>query len=264
MSLQPQVMATDWLDAPYSSWLSVIARLRPHITVRQTQPALDALYAQLAHLDLRASGQYQVQLKPADRGIDELQGFAHPLWLLMGLVSFVLSIACCNLANLLLGRATARTHEIGVRLALGAGRGRLVRQLLTESLLLSVAGSLLAIAVAWQGSRALMVLAAGAGHWQVALELGWRTAAFTAATALAATILFGAAPALIASRVDVRSALQGARRGADGSRSRHLAGRALIAAQISLSLLLLTGAALLVRSLWNLRIRILDSRPAAP
>ncbi|HEV2447022.1 MAG TPA: ABC transporter permease [Candidatus Sulfopaludibacter sp.] len=254
MSLQPQVMATDWLDAPYSSWLAVVGRLRPGVSSGQVQPALDALYQQLAGLNVRTSGQYQVQLASAVRGIDILQDkFAHPLWMLMGTAGLVLLIACCNLANLLLGRAAARSHEIGVRLALGAGRARLIRQLITESLLLSGLGCLLAGVFGWRAARLLLFLAPSGETWQLNLDFGWHTAAFAAAAGALATLVFGLAPALTATRVDGHSALQAARRRPTGPRVKQLAGRILVAAQISISLLLLSGAALLVRSFWNLR-----------
>jgi len=253
MSVAPLAMATDWLNGPKATWLTVMARLRPAVSTRQAQAALAALYRSL---DERPAGaaEYRLELEPASRGIALLQSrFQSPLLVLMAVAGMVLLIACCNLANLLLGRTTARTHEIGVRQALGAGRPRVVRQLLTESLLLAALGSAAALALARWGSRALAALAAEGQSWHVPVDLDWRVLAFTAAVAIAATCLFGIAPALAATRVDLRSALEGGRRSQTSGAHGHALGKVLVVAQVSLALMLLSGAALLARSLWNLR-----------
>lgn len=252
ISLQPLVSPSDWLDAPYSAWLEVTARLRPGIAPGQAAAALTALYGQTRDLSVHnvQSADYQVQLQPANQVLSELNAqAAHPLLILIGISAAVLLIACCNLANLLLGRANARTHEIGVRLALGAGRARTVRQLLTESFLLSALGTLAAGALAWWGSRALV----RAEGWQLALDSSWRVPGLTAAIAILATLLFGLAPALSATRFDLLPALRANRRTHSGGSPRQFLGKALVVAQISTSLLLLSGAALLGRTMWNLQ-----------
>jgi len=250
MSLEPRLTPSDYLNAPYYTWLAVLGRLRPNAPLRQAQAALDALYQHHTSLTTTLAGPpAHVELLPASRGIDELRQFADPLYVLMAIVALVLLIATSNLANLLLGRATARSHEIGVRLALGAGRGRLVRQLLTESLLLSAIGGTLALLLAHRGARALVLLSGQ----HVSVESGWTAIAFTAAVAIAVTCIFGVAPALLATRLDVHAALQASRRTASGGRHHRLLGKTLVAAQVSISLLLLTAAGLLVRTLWNLR-----------
>ena len=255
MSVQPRIMPTDYLNAPSSSWLSLLGRLRPGVNARQAQAALDPLYRGLADLTVtRAGRDYRVQLQSASRGIAELeQRFGRPLWVLAGITGLVLLIACSNLANLMLGRATARTQEIGVRLALGAGRFRIARQLLTEGVLLSVLGTAVALVLATRGARWLVEWASAAGGWRLSLGFEWRHLAFTAAIAVAATCLFGLAPAWTASRVDVQAALQSAHRGPSGSRFRNRLGRCLIVAQLAISLTLLSAATLLAHSLWNLR-----------
>ena len=252
MSIQPLVSPADWRDSPSFTWLQVTGRLRPGISSAQAATALTALYRQLPDLNMRTAqnGEYQVKLEPANQLLAELnERSAHPLYVLIGITAAVLLIACCNLANLLLSRGTARTHEIGVRLALGAGRARIVRHLLTESFLLAAAGSLAAAAFAWWGSRALV----RAEAWPIAVAPNWRALGFTGLVAITATLLFGLAPALSATRLDLLPALRSNRRTHSGGRSRQWLGKFLILAQISISLLLLSGAALLGRSLWNLQ-----------
>jgi predicted permease len=256
MSVAPQAMATDWPNAPKALWLTAMARLSPGVSQAQARTAFDALYHQLAYLSERHAGpaEYRVEISPASRGIAALQErFESPLLVLMAVVGMVLLIACCNLANLLLGRAAARTHEIGVRLALGAGRARLMRQLLSESLLLAVIGAVAALALAHWGSLALVKLAAEGRNWSLPLNPDWRVGAFTAAVTAAATCLFGLAPAWSATRVDLHAVLQGNRRGQTSGPHRQVLGKALVMAQVSISLVLLAGSALLVRSLWSLR-----------
>jgi|SRR5579871_1309183 len=253
MSVAQQATASDWLSAPKSLWLTAMARLKPGVSAEQARGAFDALYAQLPAGERRVGAEYHVTIEPASRGIAELQQrFENPLLVMMAVVGMVLLIACCNLANLLLGRATARSGEIAVRLALGAGRGRLIRQVLAESLLLAAIGSAAALAVSHWGGMALVTLASEGRDWTLPLGPDWRVLAFTAAVTAGATCLFGLAPAWSATRVDLLSALQGAR-GQSGGRHRQFLGKALVTAQISISLVLLAGSALLVRSLWSLR-----------
>ncbi len=254
LSLAPQV----WLDmrSPGVSMLSVMARLRPGVSIAQAQAALDGLYRQLhgmGYMIFGARNIYSLRLTPGSQGLRKLQEkFSQPLGVLMGIAGLILLIACCNLANLLLARATARAHEIGVRLALGAARGRIVRQLLTESLMLTAVGSLFGIAISVWGSRELIALAAAGVNWRIPMGSGWRLLAFTTLVSAAAACLFGLVPALMATRLDLNSALQGSRRTQTPSRSRRMASRVFVVAQVSVSLLLVATASLLVRSFWNL------------
>src|SRR5215471_11126318 len=252
MSLQPLVTPGDRINGAAYSWLSMIGRLRPGVSSRQAEASLDPLFRQFAHLTATRFGKsYRVRVQPAARGIGDLdRRFERPLWLLMGMVGLVLVMLCANLANLLLGRAMVRTHEIGVRIALGAGRARIVRQLLTESLVLAAFGIALALPFAVRGASALVALASlGAG---LRLQPGWHEALFALAIALLCMCVFGLVPALAATRVDVLPALQQNRRTTTGA-SRRYFGNSLVIAQISLSLVLISSAALFARSLWNLR-----------
>jgi predicted permease len=247
MGMAPRMMATDWLNAPRATWLSVMARLRPGVPAAGAQTALDRL---VREIDPRGeTADARVRVEPGGRGTPNLEAqFASPVLALMAAVGLVLLIACSNLATLLLGRAAARAHEIGVRLALGAGRLLVVRQLLVESCLLAAAGGAAALVLARWGSRALIRLSA------VNLRLGpdWRVLLFTALVTGMATLLFGLAPALAATRVDIQRALQNGGGRAAAPR-RQIAGKALVVTQVALSLLLLSGAGQLARSLGNLR-----------
>ena len=252
VSLQPQVMPGDWLNAPSSSWLTVLGRLRPGNSARQAQAALEPLYRELAALTVTRPGKsYSVALTAARRGIDGLEArFGQPLWLLQGIAGLALLFACSNMAGLLLARAMSRGNEIGVRLALGAGRARLLRQWLAESALLGILGTAAAIPLAIWGTRALVMLASQE-TWRLPVQFGWRAMAFTSAVSAAAVCLFGLLPAVAAARLDIHRALQTGRGAGLAGRARW--GRAAIASQIAIAMVLLSGASLFSRSLWNLR-----------
>jgi predicted permease len=176
--------------------------------------------------------------------------FSTPLRVLMAAVVLVLLIACANVANLLLARGAARQKEIGIRLAIGAGRFRLIRQFLTESLMLATAGGILGLFFAWWGSRILLVLVSGGAQpIPIDVEPNARLIGFTFAVSLSTAFLFGLAPALIATRQEVNSALKAVTL----ARPRLSLSRPLVVAQVALSLLLLTGAGLFVQTLRNLR-----------
>jgi predicted permease len=192
---------------------------------------------------------------PAARGLDDLRRqFSTSLYLLMGMVGLVLLIACANVAGLLLAKATARKQEIAVRISLGAPRSRLVRQLLTESVVLALCGGIAGLVVSHFARQALVALIqSGRGAIEVPPHSDLRVLFFTAAVSVLSGILFGMAPALRATRSDVNSTLKQASSKTTASRSAFRAGKLLVSGQVALCLLLLISAGLLLRTLRRLQ-----------
>jgi len=229
-----------------SEFMSLVARLRPGVTPDQAEREMAAF---AGRLKADHPGEYPPDWSLRTRGIPEqLTGDLRPaLLVLLGAVGFVLLIACANVANLLLARAAARQREVAVRAALGAGRGVLVRQLLAESVLLSLIGGVGAVVLAWLGIRALRALQPDSLPGMDAISIDGPVLLYTLAVALATGILFGLAPALRASRADLQSTLRQGGRGSSDGGGRAMR-RALIVTEFALALMLLVGAGLLLRS----------------
>ena len=253
------------LDNRRGTFTAFFGRLKPGVARREAETQLTALFRQLRAEEgiQKAPEQASIELVPAQAGLDFSlrRTYLRPLFIVMGMVALVLLIACANIANLLLARGAARAGEIGVRLALGCSRPRLVMQLLVESALLSAAGAVagLFISTVATDSLARMILRGPVGL-RLRLEPDARVFAFLAVLAVATTVIFGLAPALRATRLDLAPALKGLRRGS-GQATRQRAGRTLVVGQVALSLLLLVGAGLLVRSVQKLYAQDLGFRP---
>ena len=261
------------LEQRSSWWLRVMFRLKPGQTAEAGTVSLRPLQPLIREATLPNDwhpGELQhfletaFRLEPAANGGSSLrERYQRPLTTIMVVVGLVLLIASANLANLLLARASARRHELSLRIALGASRLRIARQLLTESLLLSTAGALLGLLLAQWGSRVLVrQLSTVTNTVFLDLSLDWRILGFTAAVAVATAVLFGTAPAVRGTRLQPNDALKGQGRSVVGDGPRSL-GHMLVVVQIALSLVLLVAAGLFTRtfaSLANLDLGF-DSRP---
>lgn len=227
---------------------AVVARLRPGATWAQANAQIEAMGVPL----LRAFGQYSTELCLISFQRGSTDYLRRPLLILWGAVGLVLLIGCVNIAGLLLARAAGRTREMATRLALGSGRTALIRQMLSESVVLGLCGGALGAALGWLGVKALKALMpASFNVWQ-AVELDWRVLAATAGVSIAAGILFGLYPAMAASRLEIRAALGEAGRGVAGSRN-PWPRRLLVASEVALGVVLLVGAGLLIRTFAHLR-----------
>src|SRR5690606_14972001 len=233
-------------------WLNPVARLRPGATLAQGQAEVDAFMPRLREMfpwDMPEDWGRGAAVVPLR---EELVGDVRPLMLiLLGSAGFVLLIACANVANLLLARAGARQREIAIRSALGAGRGRVARQLLTECLLLSAIGGAAGLALGVAGVELLPALLPADTPRVEEIVVDAGVLGFAAALSLLTGLLFGALPALRASRFGLKAALAEGGRGAGGGRRSRGAAGALVAAEIALAVVLVIGAGLLVKSFRN-------------
>jgi predicted permease len=255
---------SGYKDNSYEALL-VMGRLKPGTSAEQSSTNVNLVFQQIYQQLLGASpdgpdtqknrallSKKHVQITPIATGISDLRSeFSAPLKLLMAVVSLVLLIACANIANLLLARSTARARELAVRQALGAGRLRIVRQLLTESLSLALAGGALGIAFAAVANRMLLRMVSGADPLPIDVSLNTNLLLFTLGITLFTALLFGTIPALRATRLQLTDSLKDGR-GASGNAAKSPLARALVISQVAFSLLLLVGAGLFLRTLVNL------------
>ena len=242
------------------SWFNAVARLRPGIPVEQATAQADTIFQLFMDTgvqseEMRRKRFNRIELSSAARGLDRLRTrFSKPLYALTVVAALVLLIACVNLGNLLAVRGTARSREFAIRLATGAGSGRLVRQLLTETGLLFLIGGLAGLVLASLMIQGLTgFFAIGRNPIVLDVQYDWTVAGFASAIALAAALLTGIGPARRASRIDPNAALKEGDTRVAGSRRMAVAARVLVSSQVALSLVLVVGATIFLKTMMNLR-----------
>jgi putative ABC transport system permease protein len=231
-------------------WLFVLGRLKPSVTLEQANADMDAVTKHIAEQYPKSNQGWGAKVEPLKNDFLD-RDVIRAMWLLMGAVGFVLLIACANIANLLLARATTRQKEVAVRASLGASRWRLFGQFLAESLALSIAGCIVGTALAWGLLKLIMtMMPPNTLPSEAEVSLSLPVLAFTVAASLLSGVLFGCAPAWQAARMNLNDVLKEGGRSASGS-GRHGLRRALVVLEFGLALSLLTGGALAIHSLWN-------------
>jgi putative ABC transport system permease protein len=251
------------LDQRSNWWLEIIARIKPGVSLKQVQARLKVLSPTVmaaslpqdwAPKDQKGFLRQKLVAEPGATGISDLRNrFKNPLEILMGVVGLVLLIACANIASLMLARSASRHREIAVRQALGASRLRLIRQLLTECVLLSLAGAALGIIFArWGCTLLVQLMSTSRIRWALQFPLDGRVLAFTAAVAVLTGVLFGVLPAFGSTRMSLTEAMKGSQAAENQRHSRFRPGKLVVAGQMALSLVLLVAAGLFLRSFWKL------------